>query len=39
MYQERCRVYHGVAIVAAILEDYVLYLRTLIPEILIPDQD
>jgi len=39
MYGGDCRIYHGVAIIAAILEDYVLYLRPIILEILIPDQD
>ena len=39
MYQERCRIYHGATIIAAILEDYMLYLRPILPEILIPDQD
>jgi len=39
MYQERCRLYHGAVIIAAILEDYVLYLGPMLPEILIADQD
>jgi len=39
MYRRECELYHGAVITAAILEDYVLYLRPRLPEILIPDQD
>ena len=39
MYGGGCRIYHEVAIIAAILEDYLLYLRLIILEILTPDQD
>jgi|GEM_PF-6509733 len=39
MYRRECELYHGAVITAAILEDYVLYLRPILPEILIPDQD
>jgi len=39
MYGGGCELYHGATIIAAILEDYVLYLRPMLPEILIPDQD
>jgi len=39
MYGGGCEIYHGAAIIAAILEDYILYLRPILPEIMIPDQD
>jgi len=39
MYRRECELYHGAVIIAAILEDYILYLRPMLPEILIPDQD
>jgi len=39
MYGEGCEIYHGATIITAILEDYILYLRPMLPEIMIPDQD
>jgi len=39
MYGGGCELYHGAVIIAAILEDYILYLRPIFLEIMIPDQD
>ena len=39
MYRRECELYHGAVITAAILEDYILYLRPIFLEIMIPDQD